>query len=160
VPSITMVGRLLDLADQLVQEGIAMRSPALRRRAVSTAYYAVFHSLAKSCASTLLPSSDKDSEVYERVYRALDHGPLKAAFTTKDGPVKHRESLRRIGNLVVRLQSERHRADYLPPKRGMFRANAMDLIDQARLAVSEIERLSDDDRIAMATLLLFKSRPP
>jgi hypothetical protein len=42
----------------------------------------------------------------------------------------------------------------------MFRGDAQDLVDQARQAVSEIERLSDEDRIALATLLLFKSRSP
>ena len=151
-----MVERLLDLADQLVREG--RRSSALRRRAVSTAYYAVFHALAKSCASILLPSMDRNSEIYERVYRALDHGPLKTAFMAKAGPLADRDSLQKIGNLVVRLQSERHRADYLLPNPSMFLDSAKKLVDQARRAVSEIERLSDDDRVALATLLLFKSR--
>jgi hypothetical protein len=113
-----MVARLLDLADQLVREGT--RSSALRRRAVSTAYYAVFHALAKSGASILLPSMDRNSEVYERVYRALDHGPLKAAFMIKGGPLKERENLQEIGNRVVRLQSERHRADYCLQERACF----------------------------------------
>jgi len=154
----TMVERLLDLADQLVREG--RRSSALRRRAISTEYYAVFHALAKSCASILLPSMDRNSEIYERVYRALDHGPLKSAFMAKAGPLAERDSLQKIGNLVVRLQSERHRADYLPPNPSMFLDSAKKLVDQARRAVSEIERLSDDDRVALATLLLFKSRAP
>jgi hypothetical protein len=59
-----MVDRLLDLADQMVREGSG--SSALRRRAVSTAYYAVFHALAKSCASILLPSIGRNSEVGNR----------------------------------------------------------------------------------------------
>jgi hypothetical protein len=42
----------------------------------------------------------------------------------------------------------------------MFLDSAKKLVDQARRAVSEIERLSDDDRVALATLLLFKSRAP
>ena len=85
----TMVARLLDLADQMVREGA--KSSALRRRAVSTAYHAVFHALAKSCASILLPSVDRNSDTYHRMYRALDHGPLRAAFATA-GPLKDRES--------------------------------------------------------------------
>jgi uncharacterized protein (UPF0332 family) len=152
----TMVGRLLELADQLAHEGA--RSSALRRRAVSTAYYAVFHALAKSCANILLPSVDKSSEVYERVYRALDHGPLKNAFSTKGSALRDRDSLRDIGDLVVRLQSERNRADYLPPKSLFTREEARALVNQARAVVGEIERLSDDDRAALATWLLFKSR--
>jgi len=154
-----MVDRLLDLADQMVREGSG--SSALRRRAVSTAYYAVFHALAKSCASILLPSIDRNSDIYERVYRALDHGPLKAAFTSKGGALKDRETLRHIGELVIRLQSERHRADYLPPNKSIFSwEKAKKLVDQAREAVREIENLGNDDRIALATSLLFKSRPP
>jgi uncharacterized protein (UPF0332 family) len=134
VPSITMVNRLLDLADQMVREGSA--SSAIRRRAVSTAYYAVFHALAKSCASILLPSIGRNSEIYERVYRALDHGPLKKAFMTKGGPLKHRKSLRDIGELVIDLQSERHRADYLPPNTSIFSSDeAKTIVDQARRAV-------------------------
>jgi uncharacterized protein (UPF0332 family) len=153
-----MVARLLDLADQLVREGT--RSSALRRRAVSTAYYAVFHALAKSCASALLPSIDRNSEMYERVYRALDHGPLRTAFTTGASPLKNRETLQKIGELVVQLQSERHRADYLPPDKSIFsRGEAKTLVDQARRAVIEIQRLSNEERVALATFLLFKSRP-
>jgi len=152
----TMVARFLELADQLASEGV--RSPALRRRAVSTAYYAVFHALAKSCASILLPSVDRNSNAYQRVYRALDHGPLRAAFATT-GPLKDREPLQKIGELVVQLQSERHRADYMPPGKGLFSRNqAWTLVGKARRAVIEIERLSSEDRIALATWLLFKSR--
>jgi uncharacterized protein (UPF0332 family) len=151
-----MVGRLLDLADQLVREGA--RSSALRRRAVSTAYYAVFHALAKSCASILLPSVDRNSEPYKRVYRALDHGPLKAAFAPT-GPLKDREPLQKIGKAVVQLQSERHRADYMPPSKDFFSPNeAEELIGTARRAVTEIEALNSKDRVALATWLLFKSR--
>ena len=152
----TMVARLLDLADQMAREGA--RSSALRRRAVSTAYYAVFHALAKACAGILLPSVDRNSDTYQRVYRALDHGPLRVAFMSA-GLLKDRHALREIGELVVELQNERHRADYMPPTRGLFSLHgAKVLIEKARRAVMEIERLSEEDRIALATSLLFKSR--
>jgi hypothetical protein len=152
-----MVGRLLDLADQLVQDGAW--SSTLKRRAVSTAYYAVFHALAKSCASILLPSVDRTSDAYQRVYRALDHGPLKAAFAASAGPLRDRSPLQKIGEVVVQLQSERHRADYMPPSKAFFPLNqAEELIGKARQAVMEIENLSTEDRVALATWLLFKSR--
>jgi hypothetical protein len=154
-----MVARLLDLADQLVEQGA--RSSALRRRAVSTAYYVVFHAVAKSCAGILLRSVDRNSDTYERVYRALDHGPLKKAFATKGSPLRTQETLRRIGDLVVSLQSERHKADYLPPNMRPFSSDdAKKLVDQARTAVRHIENLSEQDRFALATWLLFKNRPP
>src|SRR5712691_2344642 len=155
MPSVTMVSRLLDAADKLLEEG--PRSSAFKRRAVSTAYYAVFHALAKACADSLLPSRDRNSEEYSRVYRALEHGSLKGAFAK--GPLQDRENLRKIGDLVVLLQSERHRADYLPPiKNGFSGREAKKLVDQARQAVAEINSLDLADCLTLAACLLFRSR--
>jgi uncharacterized protein (UPF0332 family) len=149
-----MVSRLLDAADVLVKEG--RRSRAFRRRAVSTAYYAVFHAIAKLCADSLMPSSDRRTDEYLRVYRALSHGSLKEAFAS----LKDHENLRRIGELVVPLRSARERADYLPPIETEFSSDKVrELVDQARRAVDEIEALSWAERRTLATRLLFKSRP-
>jgi uncharacterized protein (UPF0332 family) len=155
---VTMVGRLLEIADQLIREGA--KSSARRRRAVSTAYYAVFHAIAKSCAGVLLPSIDKSSEVYTRVYRALDHVSLPQAFDARNSPLKNRDSLRKIAELVKRLRDERNRADYSPPKNIFTREEAKELVNQARVAVGEIEHLNDEDRTTLAAWLLFKSRSP
>lgn len=154
--SVTFVSRLLNAADKLVEEGA--RSSAFKRRAVSTAYYAVFHALAKLCADSLMPSVDPGSDEYARIYRALDHGPLKSAFAK--GPLKDRDSLRKIGDLVIRLQSERHLADYCPPhERRLSRREAQKLVDLARQAVDAINSLGLPDRHTLATCLLFRSRP-
>jgi uncharacterized protein (UPF0332 family) len=151
-----MVSLLLEAADKLLQE--RPRSSAFKRRAVSTAYYAVFHALAKLCADTMLQSTVRTTDEYARVYRALEHGPLKSAFGKE--PLKSHGTLRRIGDLVVALQSERHRADYLPPIRNVFsQRDARNLIDQARQAVSLIEALNLPDRRTLATCLLFRERP-
>lgn len=154
MPSITMVSRLLDAADTLLAHGKS--SGAYRRRAVSTAYYAVFHSLAKTCAESLL--SEKKTDDYVRIYRALDHGPLKNAFSAV--PLKDRDTFREIGNIVASLQSERHKADYLPPTTGVFgRKQARQLVEQARDVVTKIENLNADDRVTLSVNLLFKHRP-
>lgn len=153
--SVTLISRLLDAADKLIEQ--APNSSAFKRRAVSTAYYAVFHALARSCADTLLSNSRRSSDEYSRIYRALDHGPLKTAFGR--GPLKDRESLRKIGDIVVRLQSERHLADYCPPFEKKFsRREAQKLVDQARQVVSEINSLNDSDSRTLATCLLFRMR--
>ena len=155
--SATMASRLLDAADTLLQQD--PRSMAFRRRAVSTAYYAVFHALAKLSADYLTRSAKRNSEEYSRVYRSLNHGPLKAAFG--QAPLKDNSRLSRIGGIVVRLQAERHKADYLPPTAGVFtRDAAQELIDQAREAVAELERLrpQNKDCRTLATCLLFGAR--
>src|SRR5271156_3336117 len=93
----SMVSLLLEAADTLLEE--RPRSSAFKRRAISTAYYAVFHALAKLCAESMLPSAVRSTNEYTRVYRALEHGPLKAAFGKE--PLRGHETLRRIGDLVV-----------------------------------------------------------
>jgi hypothetical protein len=155
----TMVARLLQLADDLAEEG--KKSSALRRRAVSTAYYAVFHAIAKICADTLLESVSQRSDEYLRIYRALDHGPLKSNWQVNDSPLKKLESLRKIGELVIPLQSERIRADYLPPLPHPFSySQAKEIVEQAQQAISSLSNLKSDERRTLAVWLLFKVRQP
>jgi uncharacterized protein (UPF0332 family) len=157
MPSVTLISRLLDAADKLIEAGPS--SSAFKRRAVSTAYYAVFHALARACAENLLPDAARTSGEYSRIYRALDHGPLRTAFAKS--PLKDRESLKKIGDLVVRLQSERHLADYSPPSEKKFsRRQAQRLVDQARQAIEEINSLDEPDGRTLATCLLFRTRQP
>jgi uncharacterized protein (UPF0332 family) len=151
----SMVDSLLAGAETLLEE--APYSAAYRRRAVSNAYYAVFHALAKTCAISLLQRPDQDSEEYHRIYRALDHGPLRDAFNR--APLKDNERVTAIGSVVVKLQHERHRADYRPPNKDLFPlAEAQELVDQARLVIVQIGNLDPIDRISLVTSLLFRER--
>lgn len=150
----SMVNRLLETAEGLLKQ--KPRSAAFRRRAVSSAYYAAFHALATLCVKSLLPEPRSDDEVL-RVYRALDHGQLRSAF--QQPQIKDSPAFRDIAPLIVKLQQERHRADYLPPDNALFPENEVkDIIEQARLAIAKIEGLSEADGRSMATLLLFKER--
>jgi uncharacterized protein (UPF0332 family) len=152
----TMVERLLALAEELAER--SGKSLTLKRRAVSTAYYAVFHTLAKLCADELLGAgSDMRSEEYIRVYRSLEHGTLKTAFKT--GPLNQTVALQKIGNRVVRLQSERIRSDYLPSQQLYTQDQCSALVESAKSAISSIAALSENDRKRLALSLLFKSRP-
>ena len=150
-----MVERLLMIAREL--EVMGKRSAILKRRAVSTAYYAVFHALARCCADELWGASGRASKEYERVYRALDHGPLRAAFAA--APLKDHPALAEIGGYVLVLQSARHRADYLPPAKLFTSAQCSELVLTAKTAVAEIDSLSAVDRRVLAVHLLFKNRP-
>ena len=153
------VKQLLSLADDLFRHDADHLGTtyASRRRAVSTAYYAVFHALARCCAGELLAGEEQFSDNYVRVYRALDHGPLKTAFNSH--PLIDNQGLRALGGLVVRLQGERHRADYLPDQRVFTPAQCKELIDIAKTAVEDLTGLSSQNRRTLAVALLFKNRP-
>ena len=148
----TMVERLLELANTLAEDGAY--SLTLKRRAVSTAYYAVFHALARLCADEFV--QERGSSEYERVYRALDHGTLKTAFNSQ--PLNQISDIKKIGSRAVELQSERNRADYLPSQRLYTKNQCLDLVNSARIAVGLLNRLSAEQRRTLAVHLLFKNR--
>ena len=151
----TMIERLLALAENRAET--SGRSLTVKRRAVSTAYYAVFHALAELCADELLGvQSDVRSEEYIRVYRSLEHGTLKTAF--KAAPLNRVAALQRIGNRVVVLQSERIRSDYLPSQALYTNDQCRDLVESAKSAIGSIAALSQGDRRSLAVHLLFKNR--
>jgi uncharacterized protein (UPF0332 family) len=152
----TMIERLLALAEELAEKSV--RSPTLRRRAVSTAYYAVFHALAELCTNELLGSEiGKRSNEYVRIYRSLEHGTLKTAFAA--APLNGIAALQKIGNRVVRLQSERIRSDYLPQQSLYTIDQSLDLVKSARIAILSVAKLSHGERRTLAVSLLFKNRP-
>jgi uncharacterized protein (UPF0332 family) len=149
-----MVDRLLQSADDLLER--RPYSAAYRRRAVSAAYYAAFHALAALCVTALLPKPRQDDELL-RVYRALNHGQLRGALLQP--PLRDHPQFRELASLFVKLQQERHRADYLPPDNALFpEEEVRTLLQQARLVVDRITELDEPERRLLATHLLFKER--
>jgi hypothetical protein len=147
--------QILDVADCLLRE--RPESAAYRCRAVSSAYYAVFHALAEACAGTLLPDVPVRENIYIRTYRALDHGPLRQAFGQL--PLRVNDQLRPIGDAVIELQSARHAADYRPLRPDAISENgARILVEVARQTIDGISALVLADRRLLATCLLFKTR--
>ena len=154
---VTLAGRLLEAAELLLKA--QSRSSAFKRRAVSTAYYAVFHAVDKVCADYVTNGAKRSSEEYNRVYRALDHKQMKDAFAKS--PMKDNEKLRGIGSAVISLQNERHRADYLPPIQNIFTdVRAAELVSMARETVRQIESIQPEqaEYQMLALNILFKER--
>lgn len=125
---------------------------ARRRRAISTAYYAVFQALCYVLADQVV-SWTTGGDLIEPVFRSLDHkGALKALRTADD-----RDS-RVIGVLVARLQEKRNDADYRPPGYNPGRAETADLIQQAREADERIHALTPLQRRRLVASILTKAR--
>ena len=92
---------------------------AMLRRAVSTAYYAMFHALCQSNADTLVgPSpSGPDIELWLDTDRTLDHRAAKNRLTSY---ISLRQDLRRYEispGLSVSMEEQRIFADYDPTAR-------------------------------------------
>lgn len=70
------------------------------RRAVSTAYYALFQALCKTCASRLV-GDDAPWEIYTPIFRSLDH--RQVALALRRSPLAGAPKLQRLGNAFAQL---------------------------------------------------------
>jgi uncharacterized protein (UPF0332 family) len=146
-------------------------SQAHIRRAVSAAYYAVFHLLAAEVAEQVSP--DSPAGLRERTQRALEHthmGKVAKAFSqqgvtrVKDLPddvvLPHpvSQGLALIGGRFKRLQDERHAADYDVSKK-FDPADALTQVQEAEEVFKDwaVEKSSSNARVFLASLMFGKS---
>jgi len=145
---------LLDLArEEAGSQAIGAPRQAVLRRSVSTAYYALFHELLSTVATSFVPANQWKSRVL--FYRALDHGrtrdrckrlgkdPLpdeeRAFFEIQSFP----RDIRFFANEFVRLQELRHQSDYDPDTR-LARQEVQDAIDGAEQAIGTLRAAGND----------------
>ncbi len=101
---------LLEDARHLAAKGVAEKRASCMRRAVSTAYYAVFHLLVEDFVGNW-PFADQRA----RLARMFDHRKMRdAVFTPTDEkhPTPAEAALVDIKTAFRQLQADRHRADY------------------------------------------------
>ncbi len=151
---------LVETAQNLVSGSAAGRPRhANLRRAVSTAYYAVFHALAHHCAERLVGTSpDRSDAAWTQAYRALDHGPTKETFKQLSN-LGFPADLQYFGRNFQDLQEERNRADYDPIAR-FSRGEAAILVQRAREAIAYLDNAPRRDQTALAVLVTMKERRP
>lgn len=133
---------LLAQARTLIAKEPKRPKQASLRRAVSTAYYSLFHLLAEDAARAMFGGADT-SDLRMVVRRAFQHGTMKKmargiaagnpAETWKPLIAKPSPELRLVAETFVELQEGRHDADYDPARR-LTRAEAIDLVERAEAA--------------------------
>lgn len=105
-----LADELLEDARHLAAKGATEMRPSCMRRAVSTAYYAVFHMLVEDFVENW-PFTDQRA----RLARMFDHKKMRdAAFTPNDekNPTPTEAALVDVKTAFRQLQADRHRADY------------------------------------------------
>jgi hypothetical protein len=87
------------------------------RRAISTAYYALFHAMARDAADLLVGAGPvRLSPPWVQVYRSLEHGFAKNACASAS-KLGFSQNILECADTFIRLQEERHKADYDPSGR-------------------------------------------
>lgn len=86
------------------------------RRAVSCAYYAMFHTLAASIADVLVGAAPADRQrwAWRQAYRAVDHRPARNKLSRASLGGRFPVAIRNFGEVFAVAQQLRHSADYDP----------------------------------------------
>ena len=129
------------------------------RRAVSAAYYALFHALAHCGADMLAGSSSarRNQAGWQRIYRSLEHGITRSRLNNQGGMNGFPREIQEFGRLFVDLQLQRHRADY-DPTASFDRATVIQLVAEAERHIIGLENAAPADRRDFAIYVLFRDR--
>ena len=149
---------LIETCYKLVSQGTAAQpSPGDLRRAISAAYYALFHTLAASNADLIAgsPQSGISSYAWERVYRRLDHGRAQNNLRGILGQLS--QSGQNFARAFISLQGLRQEADY-DPNFSITRTRTLNVIAQAEAAIRDFAQLSQEERRLIAAQSLFDRR--
>ena len=125
------------------------------RRATSTVYYALFHSLANCCADAIVgrKAAEANRAEWRQVYRALDHETARRACL-HPGISAFPEYIRGFAQLFVESQNRRDDADH-DPSGEWFKSEIHDRIETARRAIQDFEAADLHERHAFAVHVLF-----
>jgi hypothetical protein len=139
------------------------------RRAISAAYYSVFHTTLIAAADTLVGRARRVSPHYALVYRSIDHRTFKTfceLARRSQLPLKYQPygpqagfhaDIQGFASAAAALQDSRHEADYDPQRR--FRTSDAALaLGTARAALAHWAAAPAEQRTAFLMLLLFPPR--
>ncbi len=156
---------LLEQAELLAGVGRGRPKQANLRRAVSSAYYALFHRLIEAAAGLFVK---EDFSRFALIARSFDHGRMKKACTEfkknslpeslrlPSVPYQTPSDLLIVAEAFVKLQELRHQADY-NLDRLFSRPEARRLVQECRAAFASWKNASgtDDARLFLACFLLW-----
>ena len=147
---------LIETARTLAEAGRGRPAQARLRRAVSTAYYAMFHCLAALAADLFI--GRKRSPAWHRTYRALEHG--RARNACQQGPAMREfpVAIRHFAEIFVMLQAERQKADYALNVNAYQKSEVLEHVDSAEFAIRQFEQADIDARRGFVAHVLFRQR--
>jgi uncharacterized protein (UPF0332 family) len=155
---------LLQQADALAGKPAATQADV--RRAISAAYYAIFHFCMTAAADMVLGTTGRSTSSYSFVSRSVDHKTLRGLCAqlsqTKPQnvaitPCNGFGAIADFARVTVSLQGQRHLADY-DASRNFTDAEAKVAISEARQAIAWFKSCDDEQQRAFRTMLLFRQR--
>ncbi len=160
---------LFEQADKLVTPPVGRPRQVDLRRAISGAYYGLFHFAMTSIADQFVGKTQRATNRYALLYRAVQHKTLKEVCDETIKPTVGRRyaayfpvggfgpEIQAFAVSAASLQEKRHLADYDPMLR-FVTSDAKLAIEAARSAVENFSRADQEQQRAFLTLLLCQPR--
>jgi hypothetical protein len=158
---------LIDQAHDLAAPpAIGARRQANLRRAVSTAYYALFHAILTDVADQLVGKGQRNTPQYALVYRSVQHRRLTDLcenIVKEKVPDKYKPyvpqggfgpDLLAVAKILKDLQDKRHSADYDPRYR-ITPSDATLTLQAGRTALDHWRNVSAPRRRLFILMLTF-----
>lgn len=142
---------------------------AALRRAVSSAYYALFHIVLKAAASRFMGPAQQGAAGFSLIYRGFDHSRMKKTCAELQKPMLKATIQQALGRTTVSqpvqdfaevfpsMQDLRHLADY-DPKIQFLASDVINLIDAAEAAMDDFDQVPPDEQADILALLLVGAR--
>ena len=149
----------LAVARLLIETARGERDSARTRRAVSTAYYAMFHCLARMCADRLAVSRGAPllPATRQAVYRSLQHGRAKRRCMNPRIVSPYPDVVRAFAKGFAAPQDERHRADY-DPTASFEASKAQESVEEAEQLIHGLLAAPEADLRDFALRVLLAER--
>lgn len=151
---------LLEQARALLESDRTRPKQASLRRAVSTAYYAVFHLLIHEATSRMGLRGSRREAHRRAMGRTFDHGAMKRACRAVHGgtlavlgDLDPPRELRDVAAAFVKLQQRRHDADY-DLTEPFSKQQATSEVERAEVAFTDWRRVRDHERTNVFLQLL------
>ena len=151
---------LLQIAKRLAKSDMKQEQERPRetelRQAVSATYYALFHTLARCGADSLVGKQTKANDrIWTQAYRALNHGTARKQCARKEVETLFSPDIQGFASSFEFMQEARHRADY-DPLASFSRFQVLNWIGETQNAISGFNKVADKDRRAFAVYVLLK----
>ena len=128
-------------------------------RAISAAYYAMFHTLAR-CGADLLAGATRagrSQPAWEQTYRALEHGHARNQCRNQSMVSRFPLDIQDFAEHFVEMQRYRHYADYAPIT-DFERFRVAQLVGLTERTINLFNGMPTRDRRAFAIYVLFRTR--
>lgn len=129
------------------------------RRAISTAYYALFHCLAESSANLLAGEdpANRSRRAWRQTYRALNHAAVKNRSNRSEFKTEFPQEIQDFAEVFVEIRDKRNRADY-DPTEAFSKPDAQHAINDEEEAINNFMSIESGERRNFALYLLLPIR--